>query len=119
MLLGAVALHAGLAPWLYLVGNVVTVLNPIGAGFSLERGSRLPMLSGLVGMLTTSAATGIFALPVLAAVKLEQGWLLPPSWIGLGGIGLAIHRAALPAIAQLAERRREAILDAVAGELTD
>ncbi len=113
---GAFALHAGLAPWLYAAGNFVTVTNPIGAGFTLERGSRLPMLSGLLGMLATSVATGLFALPVLAAVKLENGWLLPPAWALLGLLGFVAYRATLPVAGRIAGRRRDAILDAVCGE---
>lgn len=116
VLAGGFALHAGLAPWLYAAGNVVTVLNPVGAGFTLERGSRLPMLSGLVGMALTSTAAAVFALPVLAAVKLEDGWLLPPAWIGLGVVGFAVYRSTLPAAGQLAHRNREGILDAVCAE---
>ena len=116
VLLGGFALHLGLTPWLYAVGNVVTSANPIGAGFTLERGSRLPMLSGLLGMLATSIATGIFALPVLVAQKLEIGWVLPPAWVGLGVVGFGLYRATLPAAGRLAERRREGILDAVCGD---
>lgn len=116
VLAGGFALHAGLAPWLYAAGNVVTSSNPIGAGFTLERGSRLPMLSGLVGMAVTSFVTGGFAVPVLVALKLEAPWLLPPAWVGLGVIGFGVYRATLPAAGRLAERRREAILDAVCSE---
>jgi ABC-2 type transport system permease protein len=113
---GGFTLHAGLSPWLYAVGNFVTVANPIGAGFTLERGSRLPMLSGLVGMFATSATAGIFALPVLVAVKLEDGWLLPPAWAALGLVGIAVHRLTLPSAGGIARRRREGILDAICGE---
>jgi ABC-2 type transport system permease protein len=113
---GGITLHAGLAPWLYAAGNAVTSSNPIGAGFSLERGSRLPMLSGLIGMGITSVVTGVFAIPVLLALKLDVGWLLPPSWLALGVAGLLVHRATLPASGRLAERRREVILDAVCAE---
>jgi ABC-2 type transport system permease protein len=116
VIVGGFALHAGLSPWLYAVGNYVTVANPIGAGFTLERGSRLPMLSGLVGMFATSLMTGLFALPVLLAVKLEDGWLLAPSWAALGVAGIAVHRLALPSAARIARRRREGILDAVCSE---
>lgn len=116
VLLGGFALHAGLAPWLHAAGNVVTSANPIGAGFTLERGSRLPMLSGLVGMGVTSIVTGLFALPIVAALKLEEPWLLPPAWIGLGAVGLGLYRRSLPAAGRLAARRREAILDAVCVE---
>lgn len=116
VLAGGFALHAGLAPWLYAAGNVVTSANPIGAGFTLERGSRLPMLSGLVGMAVTSVAAGLFAVPVVAALRLDAAWLLTPAWIGLGAVGLLVHRRALPAAGRLASRRREAILDAVCVE---
>jgi ABC-2 type transport system permease protein len=94
----------------------VTSSNPIGAGFTLERGSRLPMLSGLVGMGVTSVVTAGFAVPVLAALKLEAPWLLPPAWVALGVIGFGVYRATLPAVGRLAERRREAILEAVCSE---
>lgn len=116
VLAGGFALHAGLAPWLYAAGNVVTSANPIGAGFTLERGSRLPMLSGLVGMAVTSVAAGLFAVPVVVALRLDAAWLLTPAWIGLGAVGLLVHRRALPAAGRLASRRREAILDAVCVE---
>jgi len=116
VLAGGFALHAGLAPWLYAAGNVMTAANPIGAGFTLERGSRLPMLSGLVGMTVTSAAAGVFALPVLVALKLDVGWLLPPAWVGLGVIGFSVYRSTLPAAGRLVVRRREAILDAVCAD---
>jgi ABC-2 type transport system permease protein len=116
VIVGGFALHAGLAPWLYAAGNVVTSMNPIGAGFTLERGSRLPMLSGLVGMAITSGVTGIFAAPVLVALKLELAWLLPPAWLLLGLVGLVVYRRTLPAAGRLAERRRERILDAVCAD---
>lgn len=110
------ALHAGLAPWLYAGGNVVSASNPIGAGFSLERGSRLPMLSGLVGMAITSAACALFAAPVIVAVKLDVGWILPPAWLSLGAVGVIVYQLTLPASGRLAGRRREGILDAVCAE---
>jgi ABC-2 type transport system permease protein len=113
---GGFALHAGLAPWLYAAGNVVTAANPIGAGFTLARGSRLPMLSGLAGMAATALAAALFAVPVLVALKLDTAWLLPPAWLGLGAIGLALLQRTLPAAGRLVERRREQILDAVCTE---
>jgi ABC-2 type transport system permease protein len=116
VLVGAFVLHAAITPWLYAAGNVVAAMNPIGAGFTLERGSRLPMLSALAGMAATSVVVGLFSLPVLAALKLEQGWLLAPSWALLGIAGLSGWRAALGPVARLTERRREVILDAVCAE---
>ncbi|MGB8929942.1 MAG: hypothetical protein WCC48_01695 [Anaeromyxobacteraceae bacterium] len=113
VVVGGFALHAGIAPWLYAAGNLVTAANPIGAGFTLERGSRLPMLSGLIGMVITSVATAIFAVPVLVALKLDTPWLLPPAWLGLGAIGLVVLRRTLPGAGRLVERRREQILDAI------
>jgi ABC-2 type transport system permease protein len=110
---GGFTLHAGFAPWLYAVGNVVTAANPIGAGFTLERGSRLPMLSGLAGMAATFVAAALFSVPVLVALKLDTAWLLPPAWLGLGAIGLEVLQRTLPAAGRLVERRREQILDAV------
>jgi ABC-2 type transport system permease protein len=115
-LLGAVALHAGLAPWFYGLGNLVSVLNPRVAPRSLQRSGSLPALSGLVGMAIVSSVAALFALPVLLAVRLDQGWVLPAAWGLLGAGGLAAYRATLPSLARLLRRRREPLLAAVTGD---
>lgn len=115
-LAGAVALHLGVAPWLYGLGNLVSVLNPRAAARTLQRSGNLPALSGLAGMAIVSGVAGLFALPVFLALRLDQGWVLPAAWALLGGAGLVAWRAALPRVGRLLARRREALLGAVTGD---
>jgi ABC-2 type transport system permease protein len=115
-LAAAFALHAGIAPWLLAAGNLVSILNPRAAPASLHRGGALSAVSGFAGMLILSAAAGLFALPVLLALRLDEPWALVGVWALLGLAGLALHRWSLPHAGALLERRREAVLAAVAGD---
>ncbi|BDG06622.1 hypothetical protein [Anaeromyxobacter oryzae] len=115
-LAAAVALHAGIAPWFLAAGNVVSILNPRAAAFTLQRGSRLSPVSALAGMAIVSGGAGLFAVPVLVALRLESPPLLVALWAALGLAGALVYRAALPATARLLERRREPLLAAVAGD---
>ena len=76
----------------------------------------MPALSGLAGMAIVSAVAGLFALPVLLAIRLDEGWLLPAAWAALGLGGLAAYRVALPRVGRLLRRRREPLLAAVTGD---
>lgn len=115
-LLAAAALHAGVAPWLYGLGNLVSVLNPRPAARTLQRAGNLPALSGLAGMAIVSAVAGVFALPVLLALRLDEGWVLPGAWAILGAGGWLAWRAALPRTGRLLARQREPLLAAVTGD---
>jgi ABC-2 type transport system permease protein len=115
-LAAALALHAGIAPWLLAAGNLVSILNPRAAPVNLHRGGALSAVSGFVGMLVLSAATGLFALPVLLSLRLEEPWALVGAWAALGLAGLVLYRWSLPRAGALLERRRESVLSAVAGD---
>jgi ABC-2 type transport system permease protein len=115
-LAGALALHAGIAPWFLAAGNVVSILNPRAASHGLQRGGRLSPLSVLAGMAIVSSGSGLFAAPVLLAIRRDQPWLLVSSWLALGAIGAALYRAVLPRLGRLLTARREPLLDAVAGD---
>jgi ABC-2 type transport system permease protein len=115
-LAGAVALHAGMAPWLYAVGNAVSVLNPKAASFAVQQRASLPALSGLAGLAVVSVTTGLFALPVLAALRLEAPWVLPGGWAALGLAGGWVYRRALGAEGRLLGSRRDALLPVVCGD---
>jgi ABC-2 type transport system permease protein len=82
----------------------------------VQRGGRLSPASALIGMLVVSSGSALFGLPVLAAVALDQPWLLPASWAALGLAGAVVYRCALGPAARLLARRREAVLEAVAGD---
>ena len=113
---GALALHAGLAPFLYGLGNVVTVLNPRAAPFAVQRNGSLSWLSGLAGMAILSLACGAFSLPVLLALRLESPWLVPAAWALLGAAGLWAYFRTLPGAGRLMESRRDALLPVVCGD---
>ncbi|HSN91189.1 MAG TPA: hypothetical protein VLS93_08160 [Anaeromyxobacteraceae bacterium] len=112
----AFALHAGLAPWLFAAGNLVSILNPRAAPVNLHRGGALSAVSGFAGMAILSAAAGLFSLPVLLALRLDEPWALVGSWAALGLAGLALYRWSLPRAGALLERRREFLLAAVSGD---
>jgi ABC-2 type transport system permease protein len=115
-LLGAVALHAGIAPFFLAAGNVVSILNPRPAPHGVQRGGRLSPVSSFAGMAILGAGVGIFSIPVLLAIWIDATWLLPAGWAALGVAGLALYRMALPRIARLLAERREPLLAAVCGD---
>jgi ABC-2 type transport system permease protein len=115
-LVGALALHGGIAPWFLAAGNVVSILNPRVAPQTVQRGGHLSPVSALAGMVIVSAGTGIFAVPVLLAIRLDQPWLLPGGWGALGLAGLAVYAIALPRQGRLLGERREPLLAAICGD---
>jgi ABC-2 type transport system permease protein len=115
-LAGSLALHLGAAPWFFLLGNAVAIWNPRVAPLTLQRSGSLPALSALAGMVIFSGVTGLFALPVLLALKVDAGWLLPPAWLALGALGGLLWWRTLPAAARLLLARREELLAVVAGD---
>ncbi|ABS26253.1 hypothetical protein [Anaeromyxobacter sp. Fw109-5] len=115
-LAAAIALHAGVAPWLLAAGNFVSVLNPRAAANTVQRGGALSPLSSLAGMLIVAGAAAAFGVPAFLAVRRGAPWLLVAGWAALGLAGAVAYRVALPFAARLLERRREALLAAVAGD---
>ncbi len=115
-LAGTLALHLGAAPWFLGLGNAVAIWNPRVAPLGLQRSGSLPALSALAGMIIFSGVTGLFALPVLVALELDEGWLLAPAWLGLGALGGWTWWRTLPAAARLLQGRREELLAAVTGD---
>ena len=115
-LAGTLALHLGAAPWFFALGNAVAILNPRVAPLTLQRSGTLPALSALAGMVIFSAVAALFALPVLLALKLDLGWLLPPAWILLGLAGGLLWWRSLPLASRLLLARREELLAAVTGD---
>jgi ABC-2 type transport system permease protein len=115
-LLGAFALHAGIAPWFLAAGNVVSILNPRPAPHTIQRGGHLSPVSALAGMAIFSAGAALFAVPALLAIRLDEPWLLAPAWALLGLAGLALYLVALPRAARLLGSRREPLLEAVCGD---
>jgi len=109
-------LHLGAAPWLSGVGNFVSVLNPRAIPFDVQRGGSLSPLSALAGVAILSGVAGLFGVPALLAIKLDSPALLLASWAVVGLAGAAAYRVALPHAARLLVRRREAVVDAVAGD---
>jgi len=65
----------------------------------------------------TSAASLLFALPVLAALWLDRLWLVPVASALLGPVAAAAWRLTLPLAAGLLRTRREQLLAAVTGDL--
>jgi ABC-2 type transport system permease protein len=112
----ALALHAGLAPWFLGAGNAVSILNPRPAPHTVQRGGHLSPVSAFAGMAIFSAGAGLFAIPVLVALRLDAAWVLIAGWSALGLAGLALYRAVLPRVARLLVERREPLLDAVCGD---
>ena len=112
----ALALHAGAAPWVAGAGNLVSILNPRPLPFTLQGGGSLSPLSTLAGVTILSGVAGIFSLPALVAIRLESPALLLAGWTALGLAGAAVYAWALPRAGALLVARREALLDAVAGD---
>jgi ABC-2 type transport system permease protein len=115
-LLGAFALHAGVAPWFLAAGNVVSILNPRPAPHTVQRGGHLSPVSALAGMAIFTGGAALFAVPALLAIRLDEPWLLPSAWGALGLAGLGVYRAALPRAGRLLGARREPLLEAVCGD---
>jgi ABC-2 type transport system permease protein len=115
-LLGAVALHAGAGPWFLTAGNVVSILNPRPAPYTVQRGGNLSPVSAFAGMAIFSAVGLLFSIPALIAIRLDEPWLLPGGWAALGAVGLVVYRASLPRVARLLRDRREPLLDAICGD---
>jgi ABC-2 type transport system permease protein len=115
-LLGALALHAGAAPWFLAAGNAVSILNPRPAPYTIQRGGNLSPVSAFAGMAIFSGVGLVFSVPVLLAIRLDEAWLLPGGWAVLGAAGLALYRAVLPRLARLLRERRELLLDAICGD---
>jgi ABC-2 type transport system permease protein len=115
-LAAAAALHLGMAPACYALGNLVSVMNPRAAPFTVQRNASLSWLSGFAGMGIISGMSGLFALPVLAALRLDNPWLVPATWALLGAVGLWAYRRTLPAVGRLLAGRRDAFLPAVCGD---
>jgi ABC-2 type transport system permease protein len=113
---GALVVHAGTAPWLLAAGNFVSILNPSPAPMNVQRGGKVSALSGLAGMAVVSGAGALFAVPALLAIRLEAPWVLVAGAALLGAGGAALYLALLPRAARLLASRREALLDAVAGD---
>ncbi len=113
---GALVLHAAVAPWLLLSGNLVSILRPKAASFAIQRSSAVSTFSGLIGMGILSAVMGIFALPALLAVRSESPWALVLGWGLLGLLGAWAFRAAIPREARLLADRRDEFLPAVCGD---
>lgn len=114
--LGAMALHAGLAPFFLAAGNAVSILNPRVMPQTIQRGGHLSPVSALAGMAVFAGGAGLFAVPVLVAIRLEQAWLLPAGFAALGLAGLALYRAILRRTARLLAERREPLLAAICGD---
>ena len=115
-LVASAALHAGLAPFLLAAGNVVSIVNPRPAPYTIQRGGHLSSLSVLAGMAIFTAASGLFSVPVLLAIRLDAAWALAAGFAALGAAGVAVYRLALPGAARLLVARKEALLAAVAGD---
>ncbi|HET8539214.1 MAG TPA: hypothetical protein VFL83_05020 [Anaeromyxobacter sp.] len=115
-ILGALALHAGIAPLFLGAGNVVSILNPRPAAHSVQRGGHLAPLSAFAGMAIFSGGAAIFALPVLVAIELDEAWLLPAGWLALGAASLGAYRLALPRVGRLLVARREPLLEVACGD---
>ena len=112
----ALCLHVGAGAWLAGAGNFVSVLNPRAIPFDVQRGGSLSPLSALSGVALLSGVASLYGLTALAAITLESPALLVAAWVAGGGAGALGYRLALPRAARLLEERKEAVLDAVAGD---
>jgi len=112
----AAAFHLGAAPFLYGLGNLVSLVNPRAASLTLQRSGNLSALSSLAGMGIISGVAVLFGLPVLLALQLDSGWVLPAAWAALGAVGVIAYWRTLPRVSRLLSDRRELVVGAVAGE---
>lgn len=115
-LVGALALHAGAAPWVLGAGNVVSILNPRPAPFTVQRGGHLSPVSAFAGMAIFAGVGLLFSIPAVVAIRVDEPWVLVGGWAAMGAAGAAAYRAALPRLARLLRDRREPLLDAVCGD---
>jgi ABC-2 type transport system permease protein len=115
-LLAAPVLHLALAPMLYGVGNLLSVLHPKSVPFGLQRGGRVPALSGLAAMLSVSATGALFGLPVLVAIHLEEPWALLGAWTAIGLAAALVYWRALAAEGRLLAGRKEQLMAVIAGD---
>jgi ABC-2 type transport system permease protein len=115
-LAAALLLHAGTAPWLLAAGTLVSILRPKAASFAIQRGSAVSTASGLAGVAIVSAVTGLFALPVLLAVRVESIAPLLAGWGLLGAAGAWAWWKAVPREARLLADRRDDFLPTVCGD---
>ncbi|HEY6005873.1 MAG TPA: hypothetical protein VIV57_23535, partial [Anaeromyxobacter sp.] len=113
---GAVCLHAGMAPFFLAAGNVISIVNPRPAPYTVQRGGHLSPVSVLAGMAVFAAGAGLFAVPVLLAIRLDRAWLLPAGFAALGLLGALVYRASLPRAARLLAARKEPLLAAICGD---
>ena len=115
-LAGAVALHLGMAPLLLAAGNVISIMNPRPAPYTVQRGGHLSPVTMLAGMAVFAGGAGLFTLPVLVAIRLDQAWVLPGGFAALGVAALVLYRAVLPRAARLLAARKEPLLEAICGD---
>jgi ABC-2 type transport system permease protein len=113
---GALCLHVGMAPFFLAAGNVISIVNPRPAPYTVQRGGHLSPVSVLAGMAVFAAGAGLFAAPVLVAIRLERAWVLPAGFAALGLVGAAVYRSTLPRAARLLAARKEPLLAAICGD---
>ena len=112
----ALALHAGMAPYLYGAGNLVSILNPRAASFAVQRSASVPALSGLAGLGILSVVGSLFSLPVLTALRLDSPWAMASGWAALGALGWMGYARALRREGRILAERRDLVLPAVCGD---
>ncbi len=115
---GALVLHAAMAPWLLLSGNLVSILRPKAASFAIQRSSAVSAFSGLIGMGIISASMALFAVPALLALRAESPATLVAGWGFLGLLGAWAFRKGIPREARLLADRRDEFLPAICGDDT-
>jgi ABC-2 type transport system permease protein len=115
-LAAALLLHAGTAPWFLAAGNLLSILRPRSASFAIQRSAALSTSSGLAGVAIVSAVGGVFALPVLIAIRYDSTAPLLAGWGVLGIAGAWAWWNGAPPEARLLERRRDDFLPAVCGD---
>jgi ABC-2 type transport system permease protein len=113
---GACALHLGMGPIFFAVGNVVSIANPKAAAFGVQRRGGLPQLSALAGMGLFSGVAFVFACPVFLALWLDAGWVASAIWALLAAAAWTGWRATLPLTGRYLLRRRDALLAEVCGD---
>jgi ABC-2 type transport system permease protein len=112
----AVLLELGLAPALYGLGNVVSVVFPRAAPIGDQRTGSISPIAALAGMVITSGALLAFAIPAMLAVWSDTLWAIPVGF-GVVGAGAAVAWwVTLPLVGRVLDRRREAVLAAVCGD---